>query len=189
MNKLVLIVGLSCYLTMAVVVRRHFASAATPREVRFGIIASYVGLASFIYLVLRDNKHASAALLAALAIFAASLALFLWAAKTTRPGRLRLAFDPAPPGLVMQTGPYRYIRHPFYASYILFWLGCAVATVHPLMLIFLAAFGAINLTAACREERAFEMSPFAEQYMNYRKTAGLLWPKLALRSGSMSVGK
>jgi len=177
MNKLVLIVGLIFYLTTAVGVRRHFASATMPREVRFAIIASYVGLAAFIYLMLRD-KHGSGALMAALAIFAASLALFLWAAKTTRLMRLKLAFDPEPPGLVVQTGPYRYVRHPFYASYILFWFGCTVATVHPLMLIFLAAFGAINLTAACREERAFEMSPFAEEYMNYRKTAGLFWPKL-----------
>jgi hypothetical protein len=49
----------------------HFSSATTPREVRFGIIASYVGLAAFIYLMLRD-KHAIAALVAALAIFAAA---------------------------------------------------------------------------------------------------------------------
>jgi protein-S-isoprenylcysteine O-methyltransferase Ste14 len=45
------------------------------------------------------------------------------------------------------------------------------------MLVFLIAFSAINLTAAYREERAFANSPFAADYMNYRKTAGLLWPK------------
>ena len=83
MNKLVLIAGLLCYLTTAVIVRRHFSSATTPREVRFGIIASYVGLAAFIYLMLRE-KHAISALVVALAIFAVSLVLFLWAVKTTR---------------------------------------------------------------------------------------------------------
>ena len=36
--------------------------------------------------------------------------------------------------------------------------------------IFLAAFGALYLTAAYREERAFETSPFAEEYKNYRKS-------------------
>jgi protein-S-isoprenylcysteine O-methyltransferase Ste14 len=178
MDRLVLIVGLLCYLTKAmVVVRRHFSSATTPREVRFGIIASYVGLAAFIYLMLRD-KHAIAALVAALAIFAASLALFLWAAKTTRSKLLKLAFDPESPGSVVRTGPYHYIRHPFYTSYILFWLGCVVATLDPLMLVFLGAFSAINVTAAYREERSFEISPFAEEYLNYRKTTGMLWPKL-----------
>jgi protein-S-isoprenylcysteine O-methyltransferase Ste14 len=177
MNKLVLIAGLLCYLTTAAIVRHHFSSVTTPREVRFGIIASYLGLAAFVYMMLRDI-HAIPALVFALAIFAASLVLFLWAAKTTRSARLKLAFDPEAPGFVVQSGPYHYIRHPFYASYILFWLGCTVATMHPLMLIFLAAFGAINLTAALREERAFATSPFAEEYLHYRKTAGLLWPKL-----------
>jgi protein-S-isoprenylcysteine O-methyltransferase Ste14 len=177
MNKLVLAAGLLSYLTTAVVVRGQFSSATTPREVRFGIIASYFGLAAFVYLMVRD-EHPIPALVVALVILVASLALFLWAAKTTRSTRLRLAFDRGSPGFVVQSGPYRYIRHPFYASYILFWLGCTVATVHPLMLIFLAVFGAINLTAAFREERAYAASPFAEEYLNYRNTAGLLWPRL-----------
>lgn len=77
----------------------------------------------------------------------------------------------------MRTGPYRYIRHPFYTSYILFWLGCAVATLHPLMILFLLAVSAMNVTAAFREERSFETSPLAGEYVNYRKTAGMLWPK------------
>ena len=79
MNKLVLTVGLLNYLTYAVVVRRHFSSATTPGAVRYGIIASCVGLAAFSYLMLR-NEYTIAALVAALAIFAACLALFLWTA-------------------------------------------------------------------------------------------------------------
>jgi protein-S-isoprenylcysteine O-methyltransferase Ste14 len=179
MDKLVLIIGLLVYLTKSVViVRGHFASATMPREIRFGIGASYVALAAFIYLMLRD-KHATGALVAALATFAASLGLFLWAAKTTRSRQFKFAFDTSSPGPVVRTGPYRTIRHPFYASYILFWLGCVVATLHPLMLVFLILFSAMNVTAARREERSFETSPFAEEYLNFRKTAGMLWPKLA----------
>jgi protein-S-isoprenylcysteine O-methyltransferase Ste14 len=181
MDKLVLIVGLLVYLAKSVVVvRGHFASATMPRQIRFGIGASYVALAAFIYLMLRD-KHATAALGAAFPVFAASLGLFLWAAKTTRSAQLKFAFDPSAPGAVVRTGPYRTIRHPFYASYILFWLGCLIATLHPLMLLFLILFSAMNVTAARREERSFETSPFAEEYLTYRKTAGMLWPKLLAR--------
>lgn len=120
MDKLILLVGLLCYVTKAVVVvSGHFSSATTPRGVRFGIIASSFGVGTFIYLMLRD-KHAIGTLVAALAIFVASLALLLWAAKTSRSKRLKLAFDPEAPGTVLRTGPYRYVRHPFYASCILF---------------------------------------------------------------------
>lgn len=45
------------------------------------------------------------------------------------------------------------------------------------MLLFLVVFSAINITAAYGEERSFETSPLAQEYMNYRKTAGMLWPK------------
>jgi hypothetical protein len=115
-NNIVLIAGLLCYVTPGVIVARgHFSSARMPREVRYGIIVSYFGLAAFIYLMVRD-QHASLPLVAALAIFAVSLALFLWAVKTTRSKRLKLAFDPEPPGLVARTGPIatsgiRSMRH------------------------------------------------------------------------------
>ncbi len=177
MNDVTLIVGLLCYVTMGAVVRTHFLSATMPREVRFAIVVSYLGIMAFVYLMLRD-RHALVPLVAALTIFVASLALFLWAVRTTRSKRLRLAFDPEPPDFVTRAGPYRYIRHPFYASYILFWLACTVATLHPLGVVFLATFSAVNLMAANREERAYERSPFAAEYINYRKTAGLLWPRL-----------
>jgi protein-S-isoprenylcysteine O-methyltransferase Ste14 len=180
MNEATLIVGLLCYVTTGALVRTHFASATTPRQVRFAIFASYLGIIAFVYLMLRDG-HTLAPLVAALIIFVGSFALFLWAVRTTRSNGLSLAFDPKPPHFIARAGPYRYIRHPFYASYILFWLACTVATLHPFMLVFLAGFSAINLTAAFREEHAFESSRFAAEYMSYRKTAGLLWPRL--RSG------
>ena len=134
---------------------------------------------AFVYLMLRD-RHALTPLASALTIFVISLALFLWAVRTTRTQRLKLAFDPEQPDFLTRAGPYKYIRHPFYASYILFWLGCTVATLHPVMLIFLVAFSAFNLTAAYREEHAFERSPFVAEYSSYRKTAGLLWPRFGV---------
>ena len=177
MNVLTLIVGLFCYVTMGAVVRSHFSSATVPREVRLTIILSYLGIMAFVYLMLRD-RHALTPLTAALTIFLVSLALFLWAVRATRSERLRLAFDPEQPRFLTRAGPYKYIRHPFYASYILFWLACTIATLHALVLIFLIAFSAVNLMAAYREEDAFERSPLFAEYRSYRKTAGLLWPRL-----------
>ena len=176
MNALVLIAGLLCYAITGVVVRSHFSSTSVPRGVYVSILLSYVGVAAFVWLMLRDH-HAVAVLAAALGLFAASNALFFWTVATTRSQRLRLAYDPEPPGFLVQVGPYRYIRHPFYASYILFWLGCAVATQHPLSLAFLIAMVAFALVAAFREERSFEGTPFAAEYRRYRQTAGLLWPR------------
>jgi len=181
MNVLTLIVGLLCYVTMGAVVRTHFSSETVPREVRLTVVISYLGIMAFVYLMMRD-RHALTLLAAALTIFLVSLALFLWAVRTTQSLRLKLAFDPEQAGFLTQAGPYKYIRHPFYASYILFWLACTIATLHPLVLLFLVVFSAVNLTAAYREEDAFEKSPFGTEYRIYRKTAGLFWPKLGVRN-------
>ena len=178
MNELVLVVGLLCYLITAVVVRSHFSSPTIPREVRLSILLSYLGVAAFVWPMLRD-RHAAAGLVAALGLFVASQALFFWTVMTTRAQRPRLAFDPEPPGFLMRTGSYRYIRHPFYASYMLFWLGCAVATLHPLGFVVLIVTSAFTLVAAFREERSFDDTPFAADYRRYRQTAGLLWPRLS----------
>ena len=176
MNALVLIVGLLCYVITAVVVRRHFASPTLPRKVRLTTILGDIGLIAFGYLMWRD-EHATAGLAAALGPFLVSQSLFFWSVTTTRARPPRIAFDPEPPGFVTQAGPYRYIRHPFYASYILFWLGCAVATLHPVSLAILVLVSAILVAVALREERSFEDTAFAADYSNYRRTTGLLWPK------------
>jgi protein-S-isoprenylcysteine O-methyltransferase Ste14 len=183
MNELVLIVGLFVYVLMALVARTHFASTTWPRAALLARIPSDLGVLTFAYLMWRD-RHSSATLALALGLFAASIALLLWSRATTRALRLRIAFDPEPPHTVMRDGPYRYIRHPFYTSYILFWLACAMATMHPLSLLFLFASTAFLLTAALGEERAFASSPFAMDYQAYRRTAGLMWPKLTAKDGA-----
>ena len=74
-------------------------------------------------------------------------------------------------------GPYRYIRHPFYASYILFWLGCAIATLHPVNVGYFLVLVPVYVISALKEEKGFEQSPSAADYKQYRQTAGLFWPK------------
>ena len=59
----------------------------------------------------------------ALAMMAGAVGLFWWAVKTTRERRLKGAFAQDQPQLLHKTGPYRFVRHPFYLSYMLCWVG------------------------------------------------------------------
>jgi protein-S-isoprenylcysteine O-methyltransferase Ste14 len=181
-NELVLIVGLLSFATTTLVVGSHFSSRIFPRELQFTALITYAGVFAFVYSMWRD-QHDTTILAAAICLFLAGIALFLWSVRTTRSRRPKIAFDPEPPSFLTHAGPYRFIRHPFYASYVLFWLACAIATLHLLNFVFFVALSAIYLTAAYREERAFDASPFAAEYATYRKTAGFLWPKLASLMG------
>jgi protein-S-isoprenylcysteine O-methyltransferase Ste14 len=163
---------------MAVMVRRHFSTMTWPREAKVTRVISDLGVVTFAWLMWRD-RHPTWSLAASVLLFVSAVALLYWATHATRPLRLHVAFDSTPPDSLMRSGPYRHIRHPFYTSYILFWLGCATATLHPLSMGFLIAFAAINVTAARREEQAFAGSAFAAEYDDYCRTTGMFWPRLA----------
>lgn len=115
--------------------------------------------------------------LTALAVFAAALALFAWAARTNQGRKLGLAFGAAEPDHLQTAGPYRFVRHPFYASYVLAFVGGALAAgsawvVAPMLV------GAMTYWRAAREEEAaFAASPLRERYRRYARRVGMFLPR------------
>jgi protein-S-isoprenylcysteine O-methyltransferase Ste14 len=116
------------------------------------------------------------AMLAGLVLQLASLWLFWQAIAASRAARLRLAFDPVLPSSVVQHGPYRVVRHPFYTSYMLFWIGWSVAAWSVWGLPPLLVTLTIYIVAARGEEGRFARSPLATQYEAYRQQVGMFWP-------------
>ena len=157
--------------------RAHFSSKAVPSGTM--LISAVVVTTTIIFLMLLwlESQPLWAALVG-LVIELASLALF-WAAITaSRNARLRLAFDRENPDTLVMEGPYKYLRHPFYTSYLVFWVGWAIAIWSPWTLLPLAVLVAIYVVAAKGEEQKFSNSPLAAQYEAYRKRAGMFWPRL-----------
>ena len=110
-----------------------------------------------------------------LAGFALSLVLFWWTVITTRRHRLNLAYTDADPDIVYITGPYAQVRHPFYLSYIIFWISSALVAGRWQWM------SAVILTSwyvciARREERRFRLSGLAADYNAYREQTGMLIP-------------
>src|SRR5689334_9556331 len=58
---------------------------------------------------------------AACLIYGLSVALFWWSIATNKNRPLSAAFSPDIPAHLVDRGPYRFVRHPFYASYLLTW--------------------------------------------------------------------
>ena len=76
----------------------------------------------------------------------------------------------------MATGPYRYVRHPFYSSYILGWLAAVIAVPCLATLVIFLGMTTIYWQAASSEERRFLASPLATDYERYRMHTGLFLP-------------
>jgi protein-S-isoprenylcysteine O-methyltransferase Ste14 len=112
----------------------------------------------------------------ALVLYIVALGLFWWAVPQAAKTRLNIAFVNAVPATLIFEGPYAYIRHPFYTSYLLYWMAGAVITSWLWASVFV--MGWFYFTAIRQEEQGFRCSPLATAYEVYRSQTGALLPLL-----------
>ncbi|WP_292999772.1 methyltransferase [Nevskia sp.] len=121
--------------------------------------------------VASSGHFAAAAILLGL-----SLSLFWWAIAANRRKPLSFAFSEDLPEHLVAEGPYRYIRHPFYTSYLLTWLAAGVATGSAFMALPFAVMAPMYFTAARVEERKFSSTALNRDYDRYRAGTGMFLP-------------
>lgn len=177
MRIILLVTAIGFFLATVWAVRFHFVSQRPPIAFVALSLLSVASLALYCDIVWR-RPPMDWRLYVTLGLFGAAAALFGAAVAASRAATLRLIFDKSVPTDLVNTGPYAFVRHPFYTSYMLFWLGCAIATLHPYNFAFLAALIAMLTAGARGEERAFQSSPHAEAYAAYRARTGMFWPRL-----------
>ena len=85
------------------------------------------------------------------------------------------------PQHIVTYGAYKYIRHPFYASFLLAFLGVSLACPH-VVTIFCAGYSFLMLTlTAKREEKRLSESAFGEEYKAYMKRTGRFIPRFGTK--------
>ncbi|MEO0546050.1 MAG: isoprenylcysteine carboxylmethyltransferase family protein [Pseudomonadota bacterium] len=107
-----------------------------------------------------------------------SFVLFWITIRETSNARLLAAFDEKLPHGLLKTGPYAYVRHPFYTSYLIQWVGWAIAAwsiwaIVPVVFMFVTYWN-----AARDEEAKFAKTDMAEEYRAFTETTGRFFPKL-----------
>jgi len=75
-------------------------------------------------------------------------------------------------------GPYRYVRHPFYLSYSLFWLAGAVAVPYWPMIVGSLGMLTLYYRAAAQEEQTIARSGLSAEYEAYKRTTGMFLPRI-----------
>ena len=100
-----------------------------------------------------DDLRLSGAVMGA-CLYISSAALFWCSVRASRTEQLGWAFSDYKSGRLVSTGPYRFIRHPFYAAYLLGWSAGFVATQDVFLLPPTAFMSLIYVTAALKEEQS-----------------------------------
>lgn len=169
--------GLVTIGSYAVLGKGHFKSRSMPLGANLISLAALVSLAIYLWLLWITDAP-SVAQLVGFIVGALSLWLFFRTIRASRDRGLHFAFDPDNPVSLVTTGPYRMVRHPFYTSYLTFWVAMTLGAWSPLGIVVLVLLMAMYTYAARTEEAKFAATPMAGEYAEYRKRAGMFWPKL-----------
>lgn len=163
-------------------VKAHFHSPSMTAGAAF-ISFAVIATALFFMAILWLERQPNPAKIAGIFLELSSVALFWWAISASRRARLGYAFTPESPRGLVDQGPYRYLRHPFYTSYIVFWIGWGLATWSPWAIIPVCGLAVMYAMAALDEEKKFASSELAGAYDDYRRNTGFFWPRLRRPAG------
>jgi len=105
-----------------------------------------------------------------------SIALGLWTLTVNRLGNFNIHPEPRKGGQLVQSGPYRWLRHPMYSSVLLLAAGCAfwVASLAGWAL-FVALAAVLVAKAKLEEEWLLRSHP---QYADYQRHTWRLIPRV-----------
>jgi protein-S-isoprenylcysteine O-methyltransferase Ste14 len=164
-----------CFAAFVWGVKAHFRSTgAMPAGMK---LTSGLSTALFIAFLWHMHGGSSDLWPLALTLFTTAFAVFAAAIVASRSTPPTLAYDTDRPSFLLNNGPYRYVRHPFYLAYVLFWFGTAIATPGLAGWLAPAIMTTLYLHAASREERKFANSELAAAYAAYRAHTGMLLPR------------
>ena len=104
-----------------------------------------------------------------------SVLLYEWARRTVINRNFYIALGGEVPAIVCKTGPYRFMRHPFYLSYMIAFLGMVVAFPSVVSASVCVLNVALFVYMAFDDERVLLRSPLAADYQNYQSRVGMLF--------------
>jgi protein-S-isoprenylcysteine O-methyltransferase Ste14 len=174
------VVGGSTLIVFAVALQNFFVQppTLTRRQRLFQDLSVVLGLTHGLgLLVLNSATNLWASV--GIGMYSVALALFLSAIESARrtPMTRTFVYEPGC-DTILQTGPYRVIRHPIYLSYSLAWLAAPVAMQSPLLGATAIGMIACYVVSAHEEERRLANGVRAADYAKYRARTWRMVPFL-----------
>lgn len=112
------------------------------------------------------------------AVIVGALGLFFYCGSLIRKNKLSIVFSEDSPEFHISKGPYSYVRHPFYTSYIFTYVAVAVGMNNVFFSLMAGSMFLTYFFAAKYEEKKFESSTLREYYSQYKATTGMFFPKI-----------
>jgi protein-S-isoprenylcysteine O-methyltransferase Ste14 len=136
----------------------------------------FTGTLGTLFLGYRAHVPAGNAV-AAGTLMVAALVLYEWARHTIADRRFHIAWSGDVPEAVCDAGPYGFVRHPVYASYILAFAAMLVALPSLWSLAIFLFNAGLFIHAARDDERSLAASDLSDDYSRYAIRTGMFIPR------------
>jgi protein-S-isoprenylcysteine O-methyltransferase Ste14 len=110
-----------------------------------------------------------------------SVMLYEWSRRTIVDRNFYVGLAGEVPAALCEVGPYGYVRHPFYLSYMVAFLGVAVAFPSPIVAGACLLNIGLFVYMASDDERVLHQSPLAADYQSYKFRVGRFLPRFAAK--------
>jgi protein-S-isoprenylcysteine O-methyltransferase Ste14 len=107
-----------------------------------------------------------------------SVVLYEWTRRTVMDRNFYVALGGEVPATVCEAGPYRFVRHPFYLSYMTAFLGMVVAFPSVVSASVCVLNIALFVYMAFDDERVLVRSPLGADYLSYRARTRMFLPRV-----------
>lgn len=157
-------------------------SAAKIAKRAIGVLAT-TSAAAVLWMLWTEPSHNWISLLVSGSLFLYALVVFVSALKASAQSPLDFAFSSRQSDSLLSAGPYRWIRHPFYSSYVASWAAAAIGAPSLITIGVACVMIPIYFVAASREEHAFLSSDLRQEYLSYQQRTSMFvpWPRIESR--------
>jgi protein-S-isoprenylcysteine O-methyltransferase Ste14 len=168
----------ACLLSFQLALDRHFVRAGRmPRAAMALAILSTAVYAVALVRLWMAGAPSSAFSAAAAVVMLGSFLLFHVTRRGSPSRCLPVAFEAAAPRRLATEGPHRFIRHPFYVAYMLYWVAVVLSAPYMVTLAGAASIIVIYVVTAAREEQRLLNSPLGAEYREYQRRTGRFIPR------------
>lgn len=147
-------------------------------QLRSTMVLLTLGSAVLVVLSASSGPISIVSFILALLCMLASSSIFYLSKKTLGFQKLTPIYSTNPPDFLLNKGPYKYIRHPFYSAYLLNYLGIALGSNNLLSFFIFLGIYFLYLRAAKQEEGKFLSSALCGEYLKYQAATGRFSPKI-----------
>lgn len=178
-NTLILIVYLLIVTSLLWGRFRFFNLRSSPAKIGSLFYDPIVAIQVMVTLFLLFERQAIALPSAVICLFfyLSGLILFWWSIATAK--KLDFAFSDKV-GKILKVGPFSYVRHPFYLSYLLVWAGSTLLFNSISLWVTLIYLLTFYITSAKTEEKVISNSKYSKEYHQYSQNVGMFIPRIKL---------